>query len=416
MESNMAKFIVLVIDSFGVGEMQDVAQTRPQDIGSNTCANLLKANPRLHLPNLERLGLINALGFSVNHLKANNLANYGTADLQHDGGDTFMGHQEILGTKPKIPLRIPFSDVIEPVEEALLTAGYQVERRYADLSNQGNDNQSTLSYLWVNGCVAVGDNLEADLGQVFNITANLSVIDFSEVVKIGRIVRNQVKVDRVIAFGGLIGDSSRIHQAVEVKQDRYIGINAPKSGAYDDGFQVIHLGYGVDASEQVPAKLAAKNIDTTLIGKVADIVENPHGTNFQNLVDSTHIMQLTLEAVEKPGSQFICTNIQETDLAGHAQSVERYSKTLEIVDEYLGKLLPKLTAEDCLVVMADHGNDPTIGHSKHTRERVPLLVYRKGLTGVKLGHRETLSDVGATVCEFFDAEQPANGTSFFTKI
>ncbi|SUX68135.1 putative mutase [Citrobacter freundii] len=38
-----------------------------------------------------------------------------------------------------------------------------------------------------------------------------------------------------------------------------------------------------------------------------------------------------------------------------------------------------------LVVMADHGNDPTIGHSHHTREVVPVLVYQQGLAPARLG-------------------------------
>ena len=68
--------------------------------------------------------------------------------------------------------------------------------------------------------------------------------------------------------------------------------------------------------------------------------------------------------------------------------------------------------EDILLVMADHGNDPNIGHNKHTRENVPLLVYRKGVTGVNLGLRKSLSDVGATVCDFFGVKAPQNGQSF----
>ena len=41
-----------------------------------------------------------------------------------------------------------------------------------------------------------------------------------------------------------------------------------------------------------------------------------------------------------------------------------------------------------------------------------LLVYRKGLTGVNLGLRKSLSDVGATVCDFFGVKAPQNGESF----
>lgn len=43
--------------------------------------------------------------------------------------------------------------MIDRVEQALVSAGWQVERR-------GDD----LQFLWVNQAVAIGDNLEADLG------------------------------------------------------------------------------------------------------------------------------------------------------------------------------------------------------------------------------------------------------------
>ncbi|WP_156293608.1 phosphopentomutase [Serratia oryzae] len=401
----MAKFLVLVIDSFGVGAMDDVAQKRPQDLGANTCGHILQAYPEVRLPTLERLGLINALGFKANIMQPCASAVFGTANLQHEGGDTFMGHQEIMGTQPQTPVCIPFSAVIGPVEAALQQAGYRVKRM-----GEG------LQYLWVNDAVAVGDNIEADLGLVFNVTANLTLIPFSEVKKIGRVVREQVKVARVIAFGGLIGDSQRIHRAAETRLDKYIGINAPASGAYEHGFQVQHMGYGVNAAVQVPQQLHQVGISTVLIGKVADIVENPHGSSYQDLVDSQTILDITLSELQKPGASFICSNIQETDLAGHAQNTARYLDRLQLVDRNLEQILAHLAAEDCLIVTADHGNDPTIGHSKHTREKVPLLVYCQGAPAGDLGLRSTLSDIGATVCDFFHAPAPQNGRSFLPQL
>ncbi|MDN5987146.1 MAG: phosphopentomutase, partial [Hafniaceae bacterium] len=203
----MSKFVVVVIDSFGVGAMDDVPQVRPQDVGANTCGHILQHFPQLQLPALEQLGLINALGFDVGVMKPSAQAVYGTAALQHEGGDTFMGHQEILGTHPKAPLRMPFSAVIDDVEQALLADGWQVER-----IGKG------LQYLWVNQAVAIGDNLEADLGQVFNVSANLAAISFEEVRTIGEIVRRCVQVGRVIAFGGLLASSQKILDAAEEKQ------------------------------------------------------------------------------------------------------------------------------------------------------------------------------------------------------
>ena len=368
----MARFVVLVIDSFGVGAMKDVTLVRPQDAGANTCGHILSQLPHLQLPALEKLGLINALGYAPGDMQPSDSATWGVAELQHEGGDTFMG---------------------------------QVERR-------GDD----LQFLWVNQAVAIGDNLEADLGQVYNITANLSVISFDDAIKIGRIVREQVQVGRVITFGGLLLDSQRILDAAESKEERFIGINAPRSGAYDNGFQVVHMGYGVDEKVQVPQKLYEVGVPTVLVGKVADIASNPYGVSWQNLVDSQRIMDITLNEFNTHPTAFICTNIQETDLAGHAEDVARYAERLQVVDRNLARLIEAMQPDDCLVVMADHGNDPTIGHSHHTREVVPVLVYQQGMIATQLGVRTTLSDVGATVCEFFRAPPPQNGRSFLSSL
>ena len=89
---------------------------------------------------------------------------------------------------------------------------------------------------------------------------------------------------------------------------------------------------------------------------------------------------------------------------------------MEEADAGIGDLLPLLKEEDVLVIMADHGNDPDIGHSKHTRECVPLLLYRKGMEPRTIGKRKSLSDVGASVCDFFQVEAPQNGQSFWSSI
>ena len=162
-------------------------------------------------------------------------------------------------------------------------------------------------------------------------------------------------------------------------------INAPRSGAYDNGFQVVHMGYGVDEKVQVPQKLYEAGVPTVLVGKVADIVNNPYGVSWQNLVDSQRIMDITLNEFNTYPTAFICTNIQETDLAGHEEDVARYAERLQVVDRNLARLVEAMQPDDCLVVMADHGNDPTIGHSHHTREVVPVLVYQQGLVATQLG-------------------------------
>mgnify|MGYP002570868085 FL=1 len=127
-------------------------------------------------------------------------------------------------------------------------------------------------------------------------------------------------------------------------------------------------------------------------------------------------MQLTIDAIKKMDKGFICTNVQETDLAGHSQSTSRYKEVLEQADAGLAKILPLLNEEDILIVQADHGNDPKIGSSRHTRECVPLLIYRKGLKRANIGIRKTMSDNGATCCDYFDVAAPENGTSYLNKL
>ncbi len=113
---------------------------------------------------------------------------------------------------------------------------------------------------------------------------------------------------------------------------------------------------------------------------------------------------------------FFFLNIQETDLAGHAQDLERYIDRLNVSDQMISKVIKELSNGDIMIVMADHGNDPTIAHSKHTREQVPLLIYRNDIKGITdLGVRDTMADVGQTVADYFGTKIE-NGKSFLKLI
>ena len=91
------RFIVIVLDSFGVGYMDDVPAVRPEDIGANTCKHILEKVTDLKLINLEKLGIMNALGEDIGLMKKSEYCTYGKSKLMHFGGDTFFGHQEIMG-------------------------------------------------------------------------------------------------------------------------------------------------------------------------------------------------------------------------------------------------------------------------------------------------------------------------------
>lgn len=400
----MGKFVVIVLDSFGVGAMDDVPKVRPEDIGSNTALNIIKKRPDIHIPTLTKLGLMNAIGQEYKHFKFSKESNWGIAKLSHQGADSFLGHQEIMGTIPPTPYNAPFSESIATVKKHLIKEGYSVRK-------VGKENEPHI--LVVNECVTVGDNLETDLGQVYNVSGCLDDITFEELTQIGKAVREVVKVSRVITFGGKGISLDDLLCARKTKEGTFAGVDAPQSGVYDSGYQVIHLGYGINPDVQIPTILNHAGIEVSLIGKVADIVQTTSERVFPG-VDSQDLFNQLLKQVEEIDHGFICLNIQETDLAGHAENVERYAERLELSDKNIARVIDRLNRDDILIVMADHGNDPTIGHSQHTRENVPLLIYSKDFKNKTIGTRETMSDIAATASEYFKVKKPANGESFLS--
>lgn len=404
----MSRFIILVLDGFGIGAMEDVPQVRPADEGANTYQHILREVPNLSLPYLRQLGLDAACGLAP-AISATNTPTmvYGRAALTHFGADTFFGHQEIMGTRPSKAFGEPLRNRIDEIATALQQHGFPV-RRYNGQKEQ---------LLVVREAVTVGDNVECDRGQAFNVTCALDDIDFEEAKQIAHIVRHIAKVPRVIVFGGRGVHLPDLLGAIEESGDGYIGVNAPQSGVYRSDYHCLHLGYGVDPSVQLPTILGNAGIPVFLLGKAADVIQNPLGESL-SIVETAEVLRKTKEIVQQHTDLFLCANVQETDLSGHQENPSLYARILETADRGIGALLSVLSPDDVLVVTADHGNDPTIGHPHHTREYVPLLIrcpisFRTHAP-ICIGTRATLSDTAATAAEFFNAPCPENGQSYLT--
>lgn len=397
------RVILLVVDSLGIGHMSDVIKVRPQDFGANTFVHLLDNAEDIKILNFQRLG-INKLLSHKRLSNTENLASYGIMELEHYGADSYAGHQEIMGTKPLKPLLKPFSDYIDTVKKALEKEGYKVVIENPD-----------KPYLLVNDLVVVADNIETDYGQIYNVTAPLDYISFEEVLKIGYIVRENVKVNRVISLGGEKVTIDDILNSIEIREDGLLGVNSPKSGVYNKGYQCRHLGYGVDPEKQISSILTRKNKEVTLIGKMQDVIQSDLANKIP-AIDTEYVMEQIVDNMDKVEQGLIAATVQETDLSGHAQDVERYAEKLMIVDKYIGKIMDKMSENDMFMITADHGNDPTIGHSQHTREKTFILTYGKRLKNVYVGKRKTLSDISATIAEYFNVEKTENGISFLNTL
>jgi phosphopentomutase len=116
-------------------------------------------------------------------------------------------------------------------------------------------------------------------------------------------------------------------------------------------------------------------------------------------------------------SGLIFVNLVDFDQQyGHRNDVAGYGAALEEFDAWLPRFRAALRPEDAAIFTADHGCDPTVAGTDHTREYVPLLVLGPGVRpGVNLGLRRSLSDIGQTVAANFGVAIDY-GISFLPKI
>ena len=66
-----------------------------------------------------------------------------------------------------------------------------------------------------------------------------------------------------------------------------------------------------------------------------------------------------------------------------------------LLDAAVAHWLELLREDDLLILTADHGVDPNVDHTDHTREYAPLLARFAGNDGRR--HDGPLADVGASV-------------------
>jgi phosphopentomutase len=388
--------ILLVLDGLGIGEMPDTALVRPEDRGANTLLRVLESACPPKMENLRRLGLIHIL---TPDAPGAPLASFGRSRLAHTGADSYLGHQEILGTVPRPPVKTMMKQAEGLLEDRLTQAGHRVSR---PLPGQ--------ELLLVDDCVIVGDNLEADPGLIINLTVPTDLILWEDALKIAQIVRGSLQNSRVIVFGGSgidLGDILRHTRRVDNGQ---LGVDSPALGVYNEHLFVQHMGYGIDPTRQAPHILAERGVPVVLIGKMADLVVCPRAAARDSVVPTGPLMETVIRCVRETPGLFLAGTAQETDLAAHEGDLPRLASVLDTFDQALGGLLSELTEEDVLFICADHGNDPCVNVGRHTREETPLLIYQKGQPGVSLGTRNTLADIGATITHFYHSPSTQDGT------
>jgi phosphopentomutase len=169
-------------------------------------------------------------------------------------------------------------------------------------------------------------------------------------------------------------------------------------------------------------EIRAQGVKTVGIGKISAIyagqgIETNYDT--EGNTDGIRVLLKTLDA-ERAGLIF-CNLIDFDMLYGHRRDVSGFAQALEEFDRAVPEIARRMTRKDLLILVADHGNDPTFRGTDHTREYIPVIAYSPAQTipgPADLGSRESFADIGATIAHALLGAVPPGypGDSFLPEL
>jgi len=379
---------VIVLDGVGCGEAPDAADYG--DVGSNSLGNVARVVGGLKMPNLARLGLGTITDIAGVPPGEHALGAAGKCRPATKGKDTVAGHWELMGVLLEHPFPV-FPDGFPP----------EIIRQFEEAAGRG-----ALANKAASGTVVIQEFGEEHLrtgkpivytsaDSVFQIAAHEDVIPVAELYKICEKTRafltGRNGVGRVIA--------------------------RPFTGSPKTGFTRTPRRKDYPMLPPVPTLLqilkeAGKEVWS--IGKIDDIFAFQGITHSNHTTDNAGSTRAILDSLEQEFSGLLFANLIEFDMIyGHRNDPRGYADALEAFDRAVPEIQSRLRPDDLIIVSADHGVDPTTPGSDHSREHVPLLAFGPALTrAIRLGTRDTLADVAATIAENFGVSAPPAGTSF----
>jgi phosphopentomutase len=376
---------ILVLDSFGVGAMPDAADWG--DEGSDTLGNLAEAVGGVSLPNLARLGLGRVRAARGLDVEAAPIASFGRMAIASDGKDTVAGHWEM--------------------------AGFPVARRFGTFPDgfpaQVIDALSAFAGVpLIGNYAASGTEIIADLGPEHLRTGAPIVYTSADSVLQIAAHEDVIPLERLYALCEFAFSLVRTMNVARVIARPFVGV--PGKFTRTTNRKDIALEPG---GATVMDRLRAAGIPTVGIGKIPSIYGH---RGFSHEVKAGHndeILRVTGACLDRHPHGLLFANLVDLDMMyGHRRDPVGYAAALREIDDALPALLDQMGDDDLLICLADHGCDPTFRGSDHTREYVPLLVYRRGGRCSDLGTRTSLADLGRTLCDWFGVAPVDHGTSF----
>jgi 2,3-bisphosphoglycerate-independent phosphoglycerate mutase len=136
-------------------------------------------------------------------------------------------------------------------------------------------------------------------------------------------------------------------------------------------------------------------------------------------MDAYNVTDELLKRLEKNPYGFIVVNYANCDMVGHTGDEKAATKAVEVTDECIGKILPRLLELDAhVLIFADHGNaeqmvDYKSGLTKtsHTLNLVDCFYVANDAAGVRLTPLAKLSAVAPTALQMLGLPIPSEMTT-----
>lgn len=367
------RMFIIVLDSFGIGELPDAA--RFGDEGSDTLRAAF-GSAEYSTPTMQKLGLFNIDGVSVGERVDEPIGQFGRLAEKSNGKDTTVGHWEMAGCVSENPFPVYPNGfpprIIEEFEKrtgrkTLCNKPYSGTEVIKDFGEQHMETGDLIVY-------TSGDS-------VFQIAAHEDVVPIEKLYEYCETAREILQGDDAVA---------RV-------------IARPFEGEYPFKRTANRHDFSLAPPEPtVLDELEGKGFDVIGIGKIYDIFAGRGITEKLTTKNNADGLKRTLEVSKTHFNGLCFVNLVDFDAVyGHRNDVDGYARALTEFDLWLTDFLPTLGESDALIVVADHGCDPSTPSTDHSREYVPYLEYRKGGSGKNLGTVKGLDYVARRLREEF---------------
>lgn len=381
--------IVMVIDSMGTGAMPDCKDFNDSP-KCNTLKNVCEFNNGLNVPNMEKMGLGNIQDYKGIKKVENPTAQYGIMEEKSKGKDTTTGHWEMTG----LISDKPFATFPQGFPKELINKFIKETNCGGVLANIPASGTAIIAELNEEHHKTKYPIVYTSADSVFQIAVDTDLIPLETLYKWCEIARKILdednwNVSRVIARPYKIIDG----KPTRISKDR--------------------RDYSMVPSHTILNDIKNAGAKVIGIGKIEDIFSKSGITHAIHTGSNKEGLELTLKAVKNEldlekiaykdinitkDEEFIFTNLVDTDmLYGHRNDAKGYGKAIEEIDTYVDDIIDNMTDNDLLIITADHGCDPTVEGTDHTREYVPILIYSRNINAKNLGLIKGFDYIAETV-------------------